>query len=133
MRAMLAGAAEGKRSVADPDVGSSRAGIDFIRAADNHVGAEYYINVTNTSPDYDADDAVLGFFTPPGAGMYGIPLQSLFGFERVHVKGGQTIEVYIAAKATDFTRVPEDGSRVAWEGIGAQAIHTTQLDCHGYF
>merc|ERR1711907_709615 len=49
----------------------------------------FCVNVTNTG-SVDADDVVLGFLTPPGAGTQGIPLKSLFGFERVHVKAGQT-------------------------------------------
>jgi hypothetical protein len=31
---------------------------------------------------------VLGFLTPPRAGIGGVPLQSLFGFERVHLRSG---------------------------------------------
>ena len=47
----------------------------------------YMVNVTN-SGTMDADDVVLGFLVPPGAGTSGVPLQTLFGFERVHVKAG---------------------------------------------
>ena len=39
----------------------------------------FSVNVTNTG-SVDADDVVLGFLTPPGAGEDGVPLQSLFGF-----------------------------------------------------
>ena len=44
----------------------------------------YEVKVTNTGT-VDADDVVLGFLVPPGAGVNGVPLQTLFGFERVHV------------------------------------------------
>ena len=46
------------------------------------------VQVTNTG-SVDADDVVLGFLEPPGAGDKGVPLQTLFAFERVHVKAGQ--------------------------------------------
>lgn len=49
---------------------------------------EYTISVTNTGL-VDADDVVLGFLTPPRAGIGGVPLQSLFGFERVHLRSGK--------------------------------------------
>ena len=35
--------------------------------------------VSNTG-DVDADDAVLGFLTPPGAGKDGVPLQTLLAY-----------------------------------------------------
>ena len=41
--------------------------------------AEYIVEVTNTGV-IDADDVVLGFLKPPGAGVGGTPLQTLFGF-----------------------------------------------------
>merc|ERR1719440_639698 len=56
--------------------------------------ATYTVKVTNTGK-FDADDSVLGFLKPPGAGKNGIPLQSLFGFERVHVKAGESMQVKI--------------------------------------
>ena len=89
--------------------------IQFVKAADNVVLAEYSVNVTNTGA-YDADDVVLGFIKPPGGGVDGVPLQSLFNFERVHVNAGQTVTVTLAAKALDFTAVQPDGRRVALVG-----------------
>jgi hypothetical protein len=47
------------------------------------------INVTNTGK-VATDDAVLGFLVPPAAGVNGVPLQSLFGFDRIHLKAGET-------------------------------------------
>ena len=58
-------------------------------------------------PQVDADDVVLGFLKPPGAGVGGTPLQTLFGFERVHVKvrvhdpGGVTVSDSIALTHPD--------------------------------
>lgn len=52
------------------------------------------VTVTNTGK-MDADDVVLGFMVPPGAGVDGVPLQTLFGFERVHVPAGQSVSVYL--------------------------------------
>ena len=66
------------------------------------------MHVTNTGA-IDADDVVLGMLKPPGAGVDGTPLQTLFGFERVHVKAGATVEVHLGATMLDFAHVGEDG------------------------
>eukprot|EP00040_Diaphanoeca_grandis_P030520 m.180510 g.180510 ORF g.180510 m.180510 type:complete len:788 (+) comp32023_c1_seq1:116-2479(+) len=76
---------------------------------------EYSINVTNTGK-VDSDDVVLGFVTPPGAGVDGVPLQSLFGFERVHVKAGETVTVYLYPALTDFAVIDHDGRHQATAG-----------------
>jgi len=76
---------------------------------------EYRVNVTNTG-SYDADDAVLGFIEPPGAGTNGVPLKYLFGFERVHVPRGQTVSVFLYPSVMDFTVVNLDGKRVPLVG-----------------
>lgn len=94
----------------------SRGGM--IRAA--HVAAagaavDIKVEVTNTG-DIDADDSVLGFLVPPGAGKGGVPLQTLYGFERVHVRAGQTVTVSIPAQYTDFSVVARDGGRAALSG-----------------
>lgn len=65
--------------------------------------ASYLVNVTNTGT-IDADDVVLGFLRPPGAGIDGVPLQTLFGFERVHVKAGPTVSVYLYPRHTNTSR-----------------------------
>lgn len=75
----------------------------------------FLVNVTNTGPR-DADDVVLGFLVPPGAGKGGVPLQSLFGFERVHVKAGGSATVYLYPQLLDFTQVDGTGRRRAWPG-----------------
>lgn len=55
----------------------------MLRAAQPIV--KYAVNVTNTG-SVDADEVVLGFLQPPGAGVGGTPLQTLYGFDRVHLK-----------------------------------------------
>jgi len=81
---------------------------------------QYAVNVTNTGGK-DADDVVLGFLTPPGAGQYGIPLQTLFGFERVHVKAGETVTVWMYPAITDFAQASVDGRLTPL--LGAYAVH----------
>lgn len=73
------------------------------------------VNVSNTGT-MDADDVVLGFLRPPGAGENGIPLQTLFGFERVHVKAGHTVSVSLFPSLLDFTQVDNVGKRYALPG-----------------
>jgi len=77
--------------------------------------AAYSLNVTNTGT-VDADDVVLGFLTPPGAGTAGVPLQTLFGFERVFVKAGETVQVYLYPALTDFAQVNPEGNREVLAG-----------------
>ena len=75
----------------------------------------YCVNVTNTG-SLDADDVVLGFVTPPGAGSEGVPLKSLFGFERVHVPAGETVTVWLYPAATEHSQVDHTGVRRASAG-----------------
>ncbi len=77
--------------------------------------AQYTVNVTNTGT-VDADDVVLGFLVAPGAGTNGVPLQELFGFERVFVPAGQTVTVWLGVNARHLTQVLKDGSRAAAPG-----------------
>jgi len=58
----------------------------------------------------------MGFLVPPGAGADGVPLQELFGFERVFVPAGQTVTVYLGAQGVRFTQANKDGVRVAHPG-----------------
>jgi len=69
---------------------------------------EFSIKVTNTGK-FDADDVVLGFLVPPGAGQEGLPIKALFGFERVHVKAGETVSVFLYPSITDFAQAGPDG------------------------
>jgi len=64
----------------------------------------------------DSDDVVLGFLTPPGAGTNGVPLQELFGFERVFVPAGQTVTVYLGAQGVGFTQADKKGVRRVLRG-----------------
>lgn len=81
----------------------------------NQPATTYTVDVTNTGA-VDADDVVLGFLVPPGAGKAGVPLQSLFGFERVHVKAGQTARVTIKSELSEFQQVNIEGRRYALPG-----------------
>merc|ERR1711957_622237 len=76
----------------------------------SQVATEITVKVTNTG-DIDADDAVLGFLTAPGAGKDGVPLQSLFGFDRVHVRAGESLMVTIPIEMSEFSQVGTDGIR----------------------
>lgn len=82
------------------------------------VSAEYTVNVTNTGA-VDSDYVVLGFLVPPGAGVNDTPLQTLFGFQRVHVLAGETVTVWLGVGARDLTNVISEGgtsARVPVEG-----------------
>ena len=75
----------------------------------------YSVNVTNTGT-VDSDDVVLGFLVPPGAGTGGVPLQQLFGFERVHVPAGETVTVSLYPELLEFSQVGVDGQRAVLPG-----------------
>lgn len=49
-------------------------------------------------------------------GTNGLPLQTLFGFERVHVKAGETVQVYLYPALTELSVANLDGSRSPLEG-----------------
>ena len=76
---------------------------------------QHQITVTNTG-NVDADDVVLGFMKPPGAGKNGVPLQSLYDFARVHVPAGKSVTVSLNATALDFTQVGLGGTRSVHPG-----------------
>jgi hypothetical protein len=86
-----------------------------LRAAETAVNwateAAFSVNVTNTG-SMDADEAVLGFVVPPSAGEGGVPLKSLFGFERVHVRRGETVTVTLYPSLSDFMAVDAAGAYV---------------------
>jgi pre-mRNA-splicing factor SYF2/beta-D-xylosidase 4 len=79
------------------------------------MAAHFWVNVTNTGA-VDSDDVVLGFLVPPGAGTNGVPLQELFGFERVFVPAGQTVTVYLGAQGVRFTQANKAGVREVLRG-----------------
>merc|ERR1711879_474922 len=70
----------------------------------------FKVQVTNTG-SIDADDVVLAFASAPGAGKNGLPLQDLVGFERVHVKAGETTTVTIQPEVSMFSQVDTAGKR----------------------
>ena len=92
--------------------------------------ASYMIKVTNTG-DMDADDVVLGFMTPPGAGQNGVPLQTLFGFERVHVKAGESVTVNLYPELTDFAHTQLDGSKMPAAGEWTMKFGVKETAKHG--
>mmetsp|Transcript_23199 Transcript_23199/g.65835 ORF Transcript_23199/g.65835 Transcript_23199/m.65835 type:complete len:902 (+) Transcript_23199:68-2773(+) len=85
------------------------------KASSWHLRVQYAVNVTNTG-SMDADDVVLGFLVPPGAGKDGIPLKQLFGFERVHVKAGESVMVFLYPALTDFAQADANGKLAAMPG-----------------
>ena len=90
----------------------------FIKTEDQQIAgpaAAFSVEVTNTGTR-DADDVVLGFLTPPGSGQDGVPLKTLFGFDRVHVKAGETVTVWLYPEMSDLTTVDAMGLRVANPG-----------------
>lgn len=112
---------KGARSGADlaGALGRTGTGRTSLNGADapltDGAATSYSISVTNTG-GVDADDVVLGFLEPPGAGADGVPLQILFGFERVHVPAGQTVSVTLYPALSDFALVTPGGGRVAHSG-----------------
>jgi hypothetical protein len=87
----------------------------------------YILRVSNTG-NIDADDVVLGFLVPPGAGQDGVPLQMLFGFERVHVPAGQSVMVTLYPGLGEFSRTDDAGRRHALTGeyrvrFGVETAH----------
>merc|ERR1712083_209378 len=100
---------------------------DLMQSSQWMLQVQYSINVTNTGSK-DADDVVLGFLTPPGAGQNGVPLKVLFGFERVHVKAGETKTVYLYPSLTDFAQASSDGKlRLA---AGEYGVHFGVQETH---
>ena len=92
LRALLAGAKKSGKGPAFPSLAAAATAAPAI---------QYSVKVTNTGA-VDSDDVVLGFLTPPGAGKGGVPLSQLFGFERVHLKAGESTTVWLYPSLTDF-------------------------------
>ena len=94
------------------------------------IAADFYVNVTNTG-SLDADDVVLGFLVPPGAGVGGVALQELFGFERVFVPAGQTVTVYLGAQGSSFCQTDAAGVRRFLEGDYTLRFGVRETAAHG--
>mmetsp|Transcript_107725 Transcript_107725/g.303479 ORF Transcript_107725/g.303479 Transcript_107725/m.303479 type:complete len:901 (+) Transcript_107725:91-2793(+) len=91
---------------------------------------QFAVNVTNTGSK-DADDVILGFLTPPGAGQNGVPLKQLFGFDRVHVKAGETVTVLLYPAITDFAQAGLDGKLRAFPGEYRVHFGVVETQEHG--
>ena len=92
--------------------------------------AKYEVRVTNTGA-VASDDVVLGFMVPPGAGKYGVPLQTLFGFERVHLAAGASTTVTLYPAHTDFSQVGRDGTRREHAGEYTVRFGMRETVAHG--
>ena len=79
----------------------------------------------------DADDVVLGFMVPPGAGTGGVPLKTLFGFERVHVAAGATLAVNLYPELAHFTTTQLDGTKVPLTGEWGVKFGVEETAAHG--
>jgi hypothetical protein len=102
----------------------------FPRLEEIPPAGKYVIEVTNTGA-IDADDVVLGFVSLPGAGTNGIPLQSLFGFERVHVRAGQSKTVTLYPALTEFATTDLEGGRHATAGEYHLSFGVAEAAGHG--
>lgn len=74
---------------------------------------------------------VLGFLVPPGAGERGVPLRTLFGFERVHVKAGESVTVWLYPALTDFAIADLDGHRAPLPGQYTVRFGVKEAAAHG--
>jgi hypothetical protein len=90
----------------------------------------YQINVTNTGA-VAAADAVLGFLTPPGAGVDGVPLKALFGFERVRLQPGESKSVYLYPELSQFAQVGLSGKRAVLAGEYIVSFGVAETARHG--
>ena len=86
------------------------AGLSLTTLDSVDPAVRYAVRVTNTGRR-DADDVVLGFVRPPGAGVDGVPLQNLFGFERVHVKAGESVLVHLNLSLGEFAGTTTSGEQ----------------------
>ncbi|KAA0145948.1 hypothetical protein FNF28_07761 [Cafeteria roenbergensis] len=72
------------------------------------VFVSFQVNVTNTG-SVAADDVILCFLEPPGAGTAGTPRQLLAGFQRVHLAPGQMTELTFGPSARHFLLAGQAG------------------------
>jgi hypothetical protein len=112
-----------------------RSSGEFVKLSDSEDlstvhSPKYRVTVTNKGA-VDSDDVVLGFVTPPGAGMNGVPLQSLFGFERVFVPAGQSVDVYLYPSLMEFARTELDGTKTALVGTYKLKFGVESTKQHG--
>ena len=84
---------------------------ESLKLLAQRIGINFRVNVTNTG-QVDADDVVLGFIRPPGAGKDNVPKKFLFGFERVFVPAGETRQVILYPELRHILRFQTDYRRV---------------------
>jgi hypothetical protein len=105
-----------RRTVVEGYVGGFRSQQSRMLAA--IAGAQVLhnrVNVTNTGA-VDSAVSVLAFSTPPGAGVGGVPLRQLFGFEKVFLSAAESTSVFFPMAARDLTVVGGGGDRRAATG-----------------
>ena len=112
------------------DVTKESTGAHFPKLEDVPAAGQYVLNVTNTGT-VDADDVVLGFISPPGAGTNGLPLQSLFGFERVFVRAGETVQVYLYPALTELATTGLNGEKQPQLGDHTVKFGVVEGAAHG--
>ncbi len=93
----------------------------------------YRVNVTNTGPVL-GDDVVLAYVTPPEESLSDPtpPIKKLFGFQRVRLNVGETVQVFFSLNIQSLLTVAHDGSKWLEPGsyrilIGKQHMHTIYL------
>ena len=92
------------------------------------------VNVTNTG-SVAGNDAVLAFITPPRNSLHDQtpPIKKLFGFERVHLDVGETVQLFFPLNTGSLLVTGHDGSKWIEPGshgivVGNQVIHTVILE-----
>eukprot|EP01059_Diplonema_ambulator_P010303 TRINITY_DN202_c0_g1_i2.p1 TRINITY_DN202_c0_g1~~TRINITY_DN202_c0_g1_i2.p1 ORF type:complete len:747 (+),score=228.62 TRINITY_DN202_c0_g1_i2:37-2277(+) len=80
-----------------------------------------YVNVTNTGK-LAGSDAVLAFAKAPNAGKGGVPLKSLFAFEKVHLEPGETATVAFDLHSLDLAVADAAGKFAPVAGTWQVAI-----------
>ena len=99
----------------------SAASLDKVIEATRHrphIAAVVYtveIALTNTGSHAGAE-TVLGFVSPPGAGVGGEPLRSLRRYEKLYLTSGARATATLRFTAHDFATTGEDGSARAVQG-----------------
>jgi beta-D-xylosidase 4 len=107
-----------------------RTDTHFPRLAEVQPAGLYRVNVTNTGA-VDASDVVLGFISPPGAGTNNLPLKSLFGFEKVFVKAGQSVTVDLYPQMTELAVTGLGGERSPLAGVYRVSFGLSETADHG--
>jgi len=106
----------GAAAWAAPAAGRGAAGaLALSVAAGERAAALFSVDVENAGA-VDADDVVLAFLEPPGAGAGGVPRQELVFFSRVRVRAGAAARVDVPLPLRALTQVGASGERAALAG-----------------